>query len=95
MSLKYLMTSNFDENITPIEMKELLLEFRKEYRKLESRVDQMSRDKDIQDNRIIEMKQIINSTQKELSSVRQNYNKTLNRKLTFRERVGGKIINKL
>ena len=95
MSLRYLMTSNFDENMTPIEMRELLYEFRKEYRILDSKVNLMSREKITQDERIVEMKQIINNTQKQLTSTKTNYNKTLNRKLTFKERVGGKIINRI
>jgi len=95
MSLRYLMTSNFDENMTPVEMRELLYEFRKEYRILDSKVNLMSRERITQDERIVEMKQIINNTQKQLTSTKTNYNKTLNRKLTFKERVGGKIINRI
>jgi hypothetical protein len=89
------MTSNFDENMTPVEMRELLYEFRKEYRILDSKVNLMSRERITQDERIVEMKQIINNTQKQLTSTKTNYNKTLNRKLTFKERVGGKIINRI
>lgn len=91
MSLDYLMRTNFDEKMNQLEMKELLFEFRSEYRQLDSKVIQLNREKDNLNKRIVEMKQIINSEQKQLSIIRNEYNKLKNHKLTFMERISGKI----
>lgn len=94
MSLHYLMTSNFDEKMTPVQMRELLLEFRKEYRLLDAKLTQTNRENTKQFEKIVELKQVVNSTQKQLFNLMDKYNATVNRKLTFKERMGGKILNK-
>jgi hypothetical protein len=96
--MNYLMTSEFNEGLTPDEFRFLLYRFRYQYRLLFSKHDTLKTDflkiesdnKDIKENHI---KNINNLTsEKEKADIK--YNRLLNRKLSWKERIKGKIIIK-
>lgn len=94
--LNYLMTSEFQEGLTPEEFKFLLKKFRNFYRVLRGRYDSaqssihikqqeindMRSDKEIRYNELLYQKNILE----------ESYNFLLDRKLSWKERWQGKII---
>ena len=91
MSLRTLMTSEFTEGYTPDELKNLLLEFRNEYRKLESQKIQLERKIEKQSNDIKGIEKDINVVVKRNNVLELRIKKLRERKLTMRERFTGKI----
>ena len=96
--LDYLMTSEFNEGLTPDEFKFLLHKFRYHYRltyginqNLKIEIDDLK--KKIENNQN-HTKKIIDSVNYENLKSQERYNRLINRKLTWIERIKGKIIIK-
>ncbi len=96
--LNYLMTSEFDEGLTPDEYKFLLQKFRNFYRitscsinNFKDRMDDAVQKKE-QMEKILDSK--ITEFNNEKSDLINKLNKLREKKLTFKERVLGKIIEK-
>ena len=95
--LDYLMTSEFEEGLTPDEFKFLLLKFRNFYRvaacSISSHKERM--EKAISDSAEIksysELK--ISEIENQKIEIENKLNTVLNKKLTWKERFNGKIIN--
>lgn len=94
--LNYLMVSEFNEGLTSEEFKFLLLKFRYYYRLTYSRKDSIKLEIDtlqakLNYNQDIYNKNITNlSLEKE--KLEKKYDELMNRKLTWKERIKGKII---
>lgn len=94
--IDYLMTSDFNEGLTPDEFKFLLFKFRNAYRVISGRNDLLKVDISGKQNEIDTIKGIFNE---ELSLIKEE-NHTMSeklknifeRKLTWGERIKGKII---
>lgn len=93
--LDFLMTSDFNENLTPEESRFLLFKFRYFYRLQHSKMDGLN-------NVIVDLEKKLEDTQQELKSkvfelqsemvlVKEQRDKIINRKLTLIERLTGKI----
>lgn len=93
--LDYLMTSDFNENLSPDELKELLIKFRQFYRVKFSRVESMEMEKKKFDFEIEQLKHQFQLSNQQLIESNQHllniYNSITSRKLTFLERLLGKI----
>lgn len=94
--LDFLMTSEFEEDYKPEELKYLLSKWRYFYRILYSNKELIKTEKDGQIRRLEDEIKSLNITVGDL--LNQSYKKDLliqnlkNRKLTFKERLSGKII---
>lgn len=93
--LEYLMTSDFDENLPPEDLKFLLLKFRYFYRIISSRSMSIDLEKKRFDFEIDTLKR---ENQEKIQVEKNSYDHLLNiykslvsRKLTFTERLKGKI----
>ena len=94
--LDYLMTSEFNEGLTPDEFKFLLLRFRYHYRVIYGinqnlRVELDGLKSSLGEKEIITRKEIDNLNT-EIWRSEKKYNQLINRKLTWKERIKGKII---
>jgi hypothetical protein len=96
--LNYLMTSDFNEGLSPDELTFLLLKFRNFYRICWGKNETM---KATMEGRAQDLENIKNKCQleiekykKEKIAVEQRYDKLLSRKLNWKERFKGKIILK-
>jgi hypothetical protein len=94
--LDFLMTSDFEEEYKPSEFKYLLLKWRNFYRILYSRMD-LNRINSEGDMRVIGeladgLKNQITELQKNVANRDNTIQSMKNRKLTFKERLSGKII---
>ncbi len=94
--LNYLMTSEFDEGLTPDEFKLLLFKFRNFYRvascsisnhkeRMETALQEAENIKNQCDTRISE-------AESEKLQTKEKFNKLVNKKLSWKERLKGKII---
>lgn len=94
--MDYLMTSDFNEGLTPDEFKFLLYKFRYFYRltngknetlkiALNAKLTELQDQKEINDQKL---KQAIFDK----SNIENKYNQIKSRKLTWRERISGKLI---
>ena len=96
--LNYLMVSEFNEGLTPDEFKFLLYKFRYFYRlnhgKTESLKVSMDKLKDENHSIAETNKMQINGVNSEKQNIENKYKKLVNRKLTWKERIKGKIIIK-
>ena len=94
--MDYLMTSEFEEGLTPEEFKLLLFKFRNFYRVLNGRTDILKTDLDGKIREINEMKlskqNTISLILSEKAIVENDYHILQNRKLSWEERLKGKII---
>lgn len=94
--LDYLMTSEFDEGLTPEECKFLLQKFRNFYRVVSCSITNYQDRMDDALKKRDEMERILESKTNEFNNEKSNLinkiNKILSRKLTFKERILGKII---
>lgn len=96
--LNYLMTSEFNEGLTPDEFKFLLSKFRYYYRlvyakseSLNISVDKLTNDfKSLKEQNDINIKNLNSEKEK----VEMRYKELVNKKLTWKERIKGKIIIK-
>ena len=95
-ALDLLMTSEFEENYSPAEMKEMLLRYRYFYRILYSRFERMKEDRDFDLNRMLERIKLLENqfvgSQSECARMKDEINSLMFRKLTWKERIFGKII---
>jgi hypothetical protein len=94
--LDYLMTSEFDEGLTPDEFRFLLLKFRNNYRVLFSKNENLKDQIELKSKDIEELKQSnqrkIDSIQIEKVQIQNEYESLKSRKLSLKERWTGKII---
>mgnify|MGYP006082422263 CR=1 FL=1 len=93
--LEYLMTSDFDENLTKSELKALLIKFREFYRYMYSVKDNRVMDRDF---KIKKFEQELTFTKEEIiklkfrkSELENEKNLLKRRKLSFMERIRGKL----
>ena len=95
--LDFLMTSEFEENYKPEELKYLLHKFRYFHRVLSGKYDLIKTDSQAETKKLKEMLESkefeINQILTENASLKDNISSLKNRKLTLKERVSGKIIN--
>ena len=96
--LEYLMTSEFNEGLSPDELKEWLIKFRYEYRLLSSKNSSLIKEIEkyviITENEKEIKKEIIYKNNNKISFLDEeifNLKSKLNRKLTLKERITGKI----
>jgi len=85
------MTSEFNEVLSPREYKNLLFLFRTKYRNIENENTRIKRDLTEKEDVIKNLKKEKKENEEVLLKVKTNYNKTLGRKLSFKERFFGKI----
>ncbi len=96
--LNYLMTSEFNEGLTPDEFKFLLHRFRYYYRlyyglNQNLKVELDGCKKSLEEKEFC-MNKMIDNLNSEKSTSEEKYNRLINRKLTWKERIKGKIIIK-
>jgi hypothetical protein len=96
--LNYLMTSEFNEGLTPDEFKFLLYRFRYYYRLTYGMNQNLKTEteglKKALEEKEFCMKKIIDNFNSEKAWSEDKYNRLINRKLTWKERIKGKIIIK-
>lgn len=94
--LNYLMTSEFNEGLTPDEFRFLLYQFRNFYRIQAGRTDFVKREIDGLVREIEDLKKSgsenMNRVLYEKADLQNSYDQMKNRKLTWKERWSGKII---
>ncbi len=95
--LEYLMTSEFNEGLTPEELKFLLFKFRNYYRVLNSKNDFHKGQIDLKSREISQLEtdkdRNINELQISNVKIQEEHSILLKRKLSWKERILGKIIN--
>lgn len=95
--VEFLMTTDYEQEYNPEELKYMLLKFRNFYRVLYSKYNHLSDDKDVESNKYndeIEFyKNQIDILKKDIIKLDDKINKLKNRKLSFKERISGKIKN--
>lgn len=94
--LDFLMTSDFEQDYKPEELKYLLIKWRYFYRLLHGRVESVRRESE---SEISKLKQELEENKKILTKTQIDFSKKINlidsfksRKLTLKERIKGKII---
>lgn len=96
--LEFLMTSDFDEEYKPEELKYLLMKWRYFYRVLNGKYDlqktNTSYDLNCLEEEIKRLKTQISELQVVKADKEDHIHQLKNRKLTLRERLSGKIIDK-
>jgi hypothetical protein len=94
--LDYLMTSDFDDGLSPEQFKFLLLKFRNFYRLIACSVnltkERMEQSKIEKEEKVKECDLKIEQVNCEKSELINKVNAILNKKLTWKERILGKII---
>ncbi len=94
--LDYIMTSEFTEGLTPDEFTFLLIRLRNYYRISTGKNDHLKNELDIKKREILELKDehsnSINRIMKEKAEVEDKLSFLNNRKLSFKERITGKLI---
>ena len=94
--LEYLMTSEFTEGLTPDEFRFLLIKFRNFYRVSAGKVEYLKVEIDGKKREIEEVRSSIpmkiNSILSEKANIEDDMNRLKNRKLSWKERILGKII---
>ncbi len=93
--LDYLMTSEFNEGLTPDEFKFLLMQFRYFYRLMNGKNENMKLQIDTKNRDIMEIKKIheqnLNSVLYEKANLENKLNMLKSRKLSWSERFSGKL----
>jgi hypothetical protein len=96
--LDFLMTSEFEDNFKPEELKYLLVKFRYFYRLQNGRIEQLSNEKDFEitnlNNKIEIQEENKNSLLAQIVILKDEISNLASRKLTLKERISGKIITK-
>ena len=96
--LEFLMTSDFENEYKPEEIKYLLFKWRYFYRVLHGKVDLIKSDKEFEIESLVGEIERLKTINKELMVKNKDQEEELlkvkNRKLTLKERISGKIINK-
>ena len=94
--MNYLMTSEYNEGLTPEEFKFLLLKFRNFYRVSSGRIQILKDNVESKDKEIAiiksETEKQISKFKEETENAKTQLNKIVDKKLTFKERWHGKII---
>lgn len=94
--MNFLMTSDFEDNYSTKELKYLLVKWRYFYRLLYGRFDLKKTDSDFEisklDDRIKMLNNKIEELQIKVADSENVINSMKNRKLTWRERISGRII---
>lgn len=91
--LDYLMTSEFvEEDLNPDDLKELLFKFRYFYRLSHSKQTALQHQIDELNNKVDVISEKIKKLEKEIEYRHQKYESLKSKKLTWRERIKGKII---
>jgi hypothetical protein len=97
--LEYLMTSDFNEGLTQDEFKFLLLKYKGYYRVIYTKNERMKYMIEELEDKLIKSEKDIISTKdeftKNINILKKELEDEKNRKLTIRERILGKKINKL
>jgi hypothetical protein len=97
-ALDLLMTSDFHDDISPKELKEMLFRYRYFYRILHSRLERVSQDNDFEKSKLMERCDLLNGMLMDLQikcvTKDEKIDNMRKRKLTLRERISGKIIDK-
>lgn len=96
--LNYLMTSDFNEDYKPEHLKDLLRKFRNFYRVLYDKNKNIS-DSFLSENELLKKdlqrtEKLLDEEKRQVTILEADYKKIVNRKLTLRERLSGKIILK-
>lgn len=93
--LDYLMTSELDNDLSPKELKYLIIKYRYFYRLLHGKMERIKTDKeseiDLLNNKVINMNNYITSLQIQNTDKENLINSLKTRKLTWKERFSGKI----
>lgn len=89
MNLSELMTSDFIEGYSPYELREFLVEFRKNYRILHNENLQLTRELYNKDQKLKELEDSVSEVQKRNEILFNHLNRR--GKLSWRERISGKI----
>lgn len=89
--LDYLMTSDFSEDLSPSECKKLLIKFRYFFRSNYSRNNAMCNEISKLNERIKQLEDNIENKKELLKESTTLYDKTVNRKLSLKEKITGKI----
>ena len=90
--LNYLMTSEFlDEELNPSELRELLFQFRHFYRSSHAKQESLSHQVDKLENKIDILSSKTNIMEADLTNKDVKYDHIINRELTVKERLLGKI----
>ena len=96
--LNYLMISEFNEGLSPEEFKFLLYKFRYYYRLTYGKNETMKAEIEKLKSDILDKDNInkinLNNLNSEKAALEEKYNQLLNKKLTWKERIKGKIILK-
>mgnify|MGYP003341479366 CR=1 FL=1 len=96
--LDYLMTSDFQEGLKPSEFQFLLKKFRYFYKISRGKNENLKTELEAKSKKIEEVKYLSELNNKKAIDIKKSielkYNRLLNRKLTWKERFLGKIINK-
>jgi len=96
--LEFLMTSDFENEYKPEEIKYLLFKWRYFYRVLHGKVDLIKSDKEFEIESLVGEIERLKTINKELMVKNKDQEEKLlqikNRKLTLKERISGKIIDK-
>lgn len=93
--LEFLMTSDFNENLSPDETRFLLLKFRNFYRVTSSRNDLLSSDLETARKNLTELSNLRQTVQQLLEqnkNLSEKLDTIMNKKLSIKERFFGKII---
>lgn len=93
--LDFLMTSDFNENLSPDETRFLLLKFRNFYRICHSKNELLNTDLDLAkkaSEQLVSANVRIEKLSKENQDLTEKLNQIMNKKLTIKERFFGKII---
>jgi hypothetical protein len=95
-ALDLLMTSEFQDDISPKELKEMLLRYRYFYRILHAKMDRITQDGDFEKSKLMERCDLLNGMIMEMQikcvTKDDKIERLRKRKLTFKERILGKII---
>ncbi len=94
--LDFLMTSDFEGDYSPVELKYLLIKWRYFYRILYGNSDRQKVELDgelrMLKDEIINLKKLVESTQIDNANLNNTIDSIKNRNLTWKERFSGKII---
>jgi predicted RNase H-like nuclease (RuvC/YqgF family) len=88
-----LINSEFDEGENTRDLKKYLFEFKKQYRKKENQKVLFERSLHLKENEVESLKKDNDNLKKENEILKKKYKKLKSKKLSFKERLSGKIKN--
>jgi len=92
--VNYLMTSDFTENLSPVELIDLLINFRHFHRKQHSKTISKENEIDNLKKKCVQFENSISILKKELEMIEFKYRRIKTKKLSIKERIKGKILEK-